>query len=512
MDIIVFVTTLLSRARTQKHAAQIHGYLTTGNQLPNPVLHTQLINLYAHCGFTTEALLTFESIKKHSNIITWTSLITHLSQSHKPLQALQLFSQILASTSLRPNQFTLSAVLPACSETGSIARGQQVHALARKLRLESDVFVASALLDMYAKCADMASSRKVFDEMPLRNLVSWNSLLVGFTQNKRHDMAMETFREMCAECSVCLDEVNVSSVLSACAGSGADGGLSFGRGVHASVVKVGMESVAYVRNSLIDMYNKCGCFQVAVEMFDRMRDRDVVTWNVMMMGLVHSDEAEEACKYFWAMRRDGMVPDEASFSTALHACANLATWCHGAAVHNQIFKAGLERNPCVASSLITMYAKCGCLNDAQRAFDESRDHVNVVSWTAMIAAFQQHGRVHDQSHGQTKEIYEMLAKLQELVRHEGYVADTQYAVNDVGDEECKEQRLLYHSERLALAFGLINLPENAPIRIKKNLRTCGDCHAFMKLISRIVCREIVLRDTKRFHHFFDGSCSCRDYW
>ncbi|XP_039129500.1 LOW QUALITY PROTEIN: putative pentatricopeptide repeat-containing protein At5g52630 [Dioscorea cayenensis subsp. rotundata] len=674
-------TTVLSRAISQTQATQIHAYLTTTNQLQNPLLHTQLINIYARCDLFSQAILVFKSINEHSNIITWTSLITHLSHNHQPLHAIQLLIKLFGSEfSLRPNHFTLSAVFPACAQTGSVAHGEQVHTLARKLGLECDVFVASSLLDMYAKCGDMDSSRKVFDEMPLRNLVSWNSLIVGFTRNKSCDMAMETFKEMHAECSsVCFGEVNVSSVLSACAG----GGLSFGRGVHGSVVKVGMESLVYVNNSLIDMYGKCGCFQYAVEVFDRMRERDVVTWNVLMMGLVHSDRMEEACKYFWAMRRDGIVPDEASFSAALHACANMAAWCYGAAVHNQIIKAGFESNQCVASSLITMYAKCGCLIDAHRVFEESREYVNVVSWTAIIAAFQQHGQgdivirlfdemlergikpdyvtyvcvlsacshnglieqgfkyfdsmsrvhgmapgnehyacmvdmlgragrldeakqfidrmpvkpdvsvwgallgacrncrdlemgrevaqrlfeiepdnpgnyvllanmyalhgrseeakgvrrlmkikgvrketgcswidiknksivftAHDRSHDQTKEIYKMLAKLQELVKQKGYIADTRYAVNDVGDKY-KEQGLWYHSERLALAFGLISLPENAPIRIKKNLRTCGDCHAVMKLVSGIVQREIVLRDTNRFHHFFDGSCSCRDYW
>ncbi|URE44969.1 PPR repeat [Musa troglodytarum] len=676
------LTTLLTnstvtQASNPRHATQIHSHLITTNSLPIPLLHTQLINLYAKCGQLEQAVLTFRTTQHCSNVVTWTSLITHLSHSHRPLEALSLFAQLKRSGP-SPNPHTFSAVLPACAEAGSPATGRQVHALAHKHGVASDVYVASALADMYAKCGDMGDSQRVFDEMTQRNLVSWNALIVGFVRNKMYHGATEAFRELLADQALSPDQVSFSSVLSACANGG---GIDFGRGVHGHAVKLGMASTLdYVRNSLIDMYSKCGCLDEAMKLFDSCSDRDVVTWNVMMMGWIESDRMENACNCFRAMIREGISPDEASFSTVLHALARLASWGQGAAIHTLVVKTGFASNRCVGSSLISMYAKCGSLDDAYRSFEEAEDRTNVVAWTAMITAFQQHGHgddviqlfeqmlregvepdyitfvsvlsacshnglvdqgfkyfysmspkvtpgsehyacmvdmlgragrldeakrfidtmpirpdssvwgallgacrnyrnlelgdevarrlfeiepdnagnyvllsnmyayhgrleeakevrrtmestglrketgcswidvwnetyvftVHDRSHDETEQIYEMLGRLKELVKAKGYAPDTQFAINDV--EEHKEQSMWYHSERLALSFGLISLPVNAPIRIKKNLRTCGDCHTVMKLVSEIFRRKIILRDANRFHQFADGSCSCKDYW
>ncbi|KAK8638585.1 hypothetical protein V6N13_137002 [Hibiscus sabdariffa] len=104
----------------------------------------------------------------------------------------------------------------------------------------------------------------------------------------------------------------------------------------------------------------------------------------------------------------------------------------------------------------------------------------------------------------------MLKIVKELVKNKGYVPQKRFAINNT--EEFKEESLWYHSEKIALAFGLLALPAGAPVRIKKNLRTCGDCHTVMKLVSEILKREIIVRDVNRFHHFRNGLCSCRDYW
>lgn len=582
------------------------------------------------------------------------------------------------STSVCPNQFTFSAILPACADTRIFVHGEQVHSLITKHGFELHLFVASALVDMYAKCSDMKLAERVFDEMPERNLVSWNSLIVGFLQNKLYDKAIDFFKEVLGDTSIIPSQVTFSSGLSACANMG---GVDIGRQVHGVVVKYGLIPLAYVKNSVMDMYCKCGLFEDAFKLFKTIENRDVVTWNVIVMGCVHEGNFEEACNYFWAMRSDGIYPDEASFSTALHAVASIAAMDQGTLVHNQVIKTGFGMNVCVVNSLIKMYAKCGSLVDARRVFTESED-TNVVSWTTMISACQQHGcayqvielfenmlkkgikptwvtfvcvlsacshtglvdegfyyfnsmgkqhnmnpghehyacmvdllsragrlgeaksfvesmpiepdvsvwgallgacrrhgdlemaievaerlfeiepdnpgnyvllcnmytrngrlkeanevrrlmgvkrvrketgcswidvknktyvfTAYDRSHDKTNEIYEMLAKLKKLVKKKGYVAQTQYAVNTV--EEDKEQSLWHHSEKLALAFGLLTLPAGAPIRIKKNLRTCGDCHAVLKFASEIFEREIIVRDTNRFHRFANRLCSCGDYW
>lgn len=577
-----------------------------------------------------------------------------------------------------PNDFTFSAVLSACADTIIVFHGEQLHCLVRKHGFETYVFVCSALVDMYAKCSDMNLAEKVFDEMSDRNLVSWNSMIVGFLQNEFYDRAVEFFRAVHRESLVSPDQVSFSSVLSSCANMGA---LEVGRQVHGVVLKHGLVTLTYVKNSLVDMYCKCACLADAAKLFWIIGERDVVSWNVMVVGCVCNHSFEDACNYFWVMRREGITPDEVSYCSVLNAAASLSALDQGALIHDQIIKSGFVKSTCVASSLITMYAKCGGLIDAYSMFKETEDR-NVVCWTAMLAAYQQHGcanqvielfekmleegmqpnyvtyvsvlsacshtgrveegfayfnsmakvhgispghehyacmvdllgragwlgeakrfvesmpikpnssvwgallgacrnygnvemgrevaetlfllepnnpgnyvllsnmytrngrleeadevrrlmgvngvrkepgcswidvknrtfvfTVHDRSNSRTDEIYEMLRKLRDLVKKKGYVAETQFANISLG--KSNEQDLWYHSEKLALAFGLLTLPVKAPIRIKKNLRTCGDCHTVMKFASEIFEREIIVRDNNRFHRFTNGLCSCKDYW
>ncbi|KAL7114943.1 hypothetical protein ACP275_04G152900 [Erythranthe tilingii] len=674
------LTQLFSRAKNLNHAAQIHAHLITGDYISSPFLFNNLLNLYSKCGHISQSLSLFSSSNSRTdfdgtkNVFTYTSLIAHLSRCNLPSKALTFFNE-MRGRSISPNHFTFSAVLPSC---GGAAVGRQMHSLIRKHGFESDVFVGSALVDMYAKSGEIMCAWRVFDEMPERNLVSWNSVIVGFLRNGCYIEAIDFFRILIGEDLIRPDQVSLSSVLSACANIC---GAAIGRQVHGIVVKNGLEYLAYVKNSLMDMYSKCGVFDDAEKLFRTIEDRDVVTWNVMMMGFVQNGSFEEACNYFWIMRREGVFPDEVSFSTVLHASAGIAALDQGCLVHNQIMKTGFSVNTCVASSLVTMYAKCGSLVDARRAFAENQER-NVISWTAMISAYQQHGcadrvvemfdemlkagikpdyitfvsvlsacghtgrvdegfsyfnlmsesykmnpglehyacmvdllgragrldeakrfvekmpiepdisiwgallgacrkhgdidmgkevaerlfqiepnnpgnyvllrnmyarggrleeanevrrlmefnrvrkepgyswldvrntthvfKAHDRSHFMTNEIYEKLGELEELVKKRGYVAEIQYAVNDVG--EYKERSLWYHSEKLALAYGLLSLPVGATIRIKKNLRTCGDCHTVMKFASEIFEREIILRDINRFHRFAGGQCSCGDYW
>lgn len=680
------INALLNRAtecRSTKHAIQIHTQLIIHGYLSFPFLFNNLLNLYAKCGHLNQALILFSApitrgtstlYFEHKNIVTWTSIITQLSHHSQPFKALGFFSE-MRKTGIFPNHFTFSAVLPACAESLVPFHGQQIHGLICKHGFEFDVFVGSALVDMYAKCGDMSSATIMFDEMPERNLVSWNAMIVGFLQNGIYNDAVRFFVRVIQEVPVSPDQVTFSSALSACANMG--GGEICGKQIHGTIMKHGLVGVPYVRNSLMDMYFKCGFFEDGEKMFKAVENRDVVTWNIMVMGCVQNDNPEDACNYFWRMRSEGVSLDEASLSTALHAAAFLAALDQGRLIHDQIIKAGFEKNTCITSSLITMYAKCGSLADSQRIFGECEDR-NVVSWTAMIAACQQHGRaseviklfedmlqrgikpdyitfvcvlsacshtgrvdegftyfnsmtrnhdmnpgpehyacmvdmlgragrleeaknfvetmpvkpdasvwgallgacrshgnldmgrevaeklfkiepnnpgnyvllsdmytrsgklgeahevrrimgvnrirkepgcswidvknttyvfkVHDRSNFRRDEIYKMLEKLEELVKQKGYVDDEQ------NDMKRDKKNLWYHSERIALAFGLLSLPAGSPIRIKKNLRTCNDCHTVLKFASEIFEREIIVRDINRFHTFTNGLCSCGDYW
>ncbi|CAJ1871168.1 unnamed protein product [Sphenostylis stenocarpa] len=663
-----------AKVKNLKNATQIHSQIVTTNNTSLANINTLLL-VYAKCGSLNHALLLFATTRRAStSVVTWTTLITQLSHFNKPFQALTSFNQ-MRTTGIYPNQFTFSAILPACAHPTLLSQGQQIHALLHKHAFHTDTFVATALLHMYATCGSMFFAEKVFVQMAHRNLVSWNSMIVGFVKNKLYGRAIGFFREVL---SLDPDQVSFSSVLSACAGLVQ---LGFGKQVHGSIVKRGLVGLVYVKNSLVDMYCKCGLFEDATKLFRGAGDRDVVTWNVMIMGCVHSQNFEQTYTFFQDMIREGVEPDEASCSSLLHASASIAALAQGTLIHCHVLKTGHMKNARVSSSLVTMYGKCGSFFDAYGVFRETKD-CNVVCWTAMITVCHQHGcaneaielfeemlkegvvpeyitfvsvlsacshtgkvddgfkyfnsmanvhsiepglehyacmvdllgrvgrleearrfiesmpiepdssvwgallgacgkhgnveigrevaerlldlepdnpgnyvllaniysrhgrleeadevrrlmgingvrketgcswidvknrtfvfNVNDRSHSRTQEIYEMLQKLKELIKKRGYVAETQFATNIV--EGSEEQSLWCHSEKLALAFGLLVLPPGSPVRIKKNLRTCGDCHTVMKFASEIFQREILVRDINRFHRFTKGSCSCRDYW
>ncbi|KAL8155664.1 hypothetical protein AgCh_000895 [Apium graveolens] len=293
----------------------------------------------------------------------------------------------MTSSCVLPNEYTFSAVLPVCGEIGVVCNGEQVHCLILKHGFVLYLFVGSALVDMYGKCGDMRLGKKVFDEMSERNLVSWNSMITGFLRNEMYDDAVGVFKEVVGVKCVVPNQVTFSSVLSAC---GNMGGLDIGRQVHGVVVKYGLVSVAYVKNSIMDMYVKCGFLEDAYKLFRTIEYRDVVAWNVIALGFVQKGKFEVAWNFFWDMRREGVSPDEVSFSSVLHAVASIAALEHGSLVHNQVIKTGFGYNLCTVNSLIKMYAKCGSLADAHRVFVECKGR-NVVTWTTMISAFQQHG-------------------------------------------------------------------------------------------------------------------------
>ncbi|KAJ8771832.1 hypothetical protein K2173_027009 [Erythroxylum novogranatense] len=648
-----------------KHATQLHSQIITNNFIPVPSLFNTLLTLYSKCRHINQALLLFSSSSQRvsNNIVTWTTLITQLSHFNKPLLAFNFFNR-MRRTGIHPNHFTFSAMLPVCSLTMILCHGQQMHSLICKHGYEAELFVGSSLLDMYAKCDDMASAIKVFDNMPQRNLVSWNSMIVGFLHNTLYDSSFLFFKEILRDESIIPDQVSFSSVLSSCANMGA---VRAGKQVHGVAIKHGLIMLPYVRNSLLDLYCKCCLFPEAAALFQTMVSRDVVAWNVMIMGCSHNGYFEEGYKHFLSMKREGVMPDEASYSSVLHGSANFATLNQGSSIHNQVIKSGFLMNAWVSSSLITMYAKCGSFAYASRVFGDIEKH-NAICWTAMISACQQHGRAnqviqlfeemlgeglkpdyvtfvcvisacshtgrveegyiyfnsmkkvydmspqrehyacmvdllgragrleeakifiesmplqpdsttwgallgactnhgnlemgrviakrlfelephnagnyvmlsnirimrdkgirkdigcswidirnstfvftaHDTSHPLKNKIDEMLRKLEDLVKQKGYVPEAEYAVNS-GDGS-KEKDLWYHSEKLALAYALLALPAGQPILIKKNLRTCGDCHTVMKFASDIFNRDIIVRDINRFHHFSGAFCSCGDYW
>jgi pentatricopeptide repeat protein len=285
------------------------------------------------------------------------------------------------------NQFSLSSILRVCAALPASEQGKQVHTQAIKTGFESEIFVASALVDMYPKCGSMEDASKVFDSMPDRDIVSWTAMMVGYAQNGYAAEALRLFCQM-QDAGMKPNRFPIASVLSGCAGLGA---LEQGKQIHTHILKVGFDSDMFVDNALVDMYAKCGSIEEAQQLFDGMSDRDVVTWNAMIAGYAQNEHGEEALKLLHEMQWTNLKPNIFTFGSVLKACASLAALESGQRVHALVIKSVIKPNAVIGCALVDMYARCGSIENAREVFD-TWPKEDVVSWNAMIAAYAQHGR------------------------------------------------------------------------------------------------------------------------
>ncbi|KAM5548632.1 pentatricopeptide repeat-containing protein [Rosa sericea] len=453
----------------------------------------------------------------------------------------------------------LHQILQSSARTGAPMEGKACHAQSICVGLQSDTLTSNMLINMYSKCGLHNCARKVFDEMPERSLVSWNTMIGSLARNGEEQEALSVFVRMQREENQ-FSEFTVSSVLFACAVKCA---VSECKQLHAFAIKVAMVLNVYVGTALLDVYSKAGLIKDASFVFESMPERSDVTWSSMVAGYAQNGLYEEALVLLHRAQMIGLEHNQFTISSAICACAGLAALIEGKQVHALLFKTGFGLNIYIVSSLIDMYSKCGSIGEAYTVFQGMEDR-NTILWNAMISGFSRHAcslevmilfekmqqaannkweevartrkllkeselkkergkswieikdKVHsfmvgERKHPRIAEIYSKLDQLVEKLRMMGYKAEIEHDLHYV-EESRKHELLRHHSEKLALTFGLMCLPSNAPIRIMKNLRICGDCHSFMKIASSCLGREIIVRDTKRFHHFKNGFCSCREFW
>jgi pentatricopeptide repeat protein len=566
--------------------AMISGYAQNGHldeamklfeQMPkrDVVSWNAMVAGYAQHGLVDEAIQLFRKMPE-TNALSWNAVISGYVKHGQDEAALMLFYEML-STDIQPNQFIFSSVLPACANLAALEHGKRIHDQIARREFQSDVFIGSALVDMYAKCKSLEIARDVFDKMPQKDVVTWTAMTAGYAQNGQCEEALALFREM-QLAGVKPDAETFATVLPVCANLAA---LEQGREFHGLVIRSGLQSNVFVGSALVDMYAKCGSIETARSVFDTITQRGVVSWNVMIVGYAMHGCAMEALQMFHQMQQSGTNPDHVTLVGVLSAC------CHAGLVDkgrqfltdmNQYYQITptMEHYSC----MVDLLGRAGQFVEALDFIDKMPISPNATVWKCLLGACRKHINIElgelaaerlfelepentapyvllsniyaaagkwdeiekvrkmmkdrglikkpgcswiqvnkqvcaflvgDRSHPQTEGIYAELERLAGKMKAAGYVPDTGFVLNDV-EEEQKEQILCYHSEKLAVAFGLINTSPGTTIRIIKNLRVCGDCHSAIKFISKILVRVFVVRDSYRFHNFRDGQCSCQDYW
>lgn len=554
---------------------QVHGCIIKCGLDPNVFVQSALLDMYARCRDFNDARLVLATVEVE-NVTAWNSMIVACVREGFEDTAFLYFKKMHA-LNLKIDDFTYPSILKCLTLNFDLKVARSFHCLAIKTGYEDYNIVSNALIGMYGKQGDMDSAFKMFNKMLNKDMVSWTSLVSGYSQNGLHEEAMQLLSNM-RTAGVYLDEYLFSCILGACAELAV---LQFGQQVHAIFVKSGCESSLSVDNSLISMYAKCGCMEEALTVFDSAEMRDLISWTSMIVGYAQNGEGTYSIKLYDEMLASGIEPDSVTFVGLLFACSHAGLVEKGQCYFESMEKDyGIKPGRCHYACIIDLLGRSGKMMEANKILNEMVVEPDASIWKALLAACRLHrniemaeraaknlfelepqnavpyillaniysaagkwqeaartrrsmrskaiikepgcswvemeGKVHkftstDKSHPCTAEIYAKVDEIVILIRKAGYVPDKNFALHDTDDMD-KELGLAYHSEKLAVAFGLVVLPPQLPIRVFKNIRVCGDCHTAMKFISEVYHRRIILRDPNRFHHFQNGLCSCNDYW
>jgi pentatricopeptide repeat protein len=358
-------------------------------------------------------------------------------------------------------------LMKACGEAQSIREAKSVHEHILRSQSPLKVSTYNAIIEMYWKCGSMDDAFTVFDTMPKRNLTSWDAMITWLAKNGLGEDAIDLFTKF-KETGLKPDGQMFIGVFSACSvlGDINEGMLHFESMSKDYSIAPSMSH--YV--SVVDMLGSTGYLDEAFEFIEKMPlEPSVDVWETLM----------NLCRVHGHME----LGDR---------CAELVEQLDPLRLNEQ--------------------SKSGLLPVKPSDLAKQKEKKKLASQNLLEVRSRVHEyRAGDRSHPGTDRLYTELRALRAQMKETGYIPDTRFVLHDI-DQESKEDALLAHSERLAIADGLLNSPARSHIRIIKNLRVCGDCHTALKIISKLVGRELIIRDAKRFHHFKDGFCSCRDYW
>ncbi|KAJ7298365.1 hypothetical protein O6H91_Y001800 [Diphasiastrum complanatum] len=363
---------------------RVHSQLIESDCEEDLFVVNSLINMYVKCRSLENACRVFNSMP-FRDVVSWSAMIMGYVKSGQGEKALKLFEQ-MQQEGVKANFVTHLAVLNACASIGALHYGRNIHVQVVRSGYETDGFMGSCLIDMYCKCGSMIDAHKLFDNMPMRPVVSWNALIAGYVKCGQGEKAIELYQKLQSE-NLKPDRITYVGVVNACADLGA---LEQGRCMHAQVVHSGCELDHVVGSALIDMYGKCDRIEDACCVFNDMLTRDVVSWSAMILGYNACGHGEKALELFQLMHLEQVEPSPVTYLAVLNACANVAALEEGRHVHAEVVRKGYETNFALSNSLIDMYAKCGSIDDACKVFDNMLTR-NVVSWTTMIGGYAMHG-------------------------------------------------------------------------------------------------------------------------
>lgn len=457
------------RVGTQLHAllvkSGIHANLTAGNSL---------LSMYAKAGLIDETMSLFVEMAV-KDTVSYSAVLSGYVQNGKAEEAFAVFKK-MQTCNVEPDVATMVSLIPACSHLAALQHGRCSHCSVIIRGLASETSICNALIDMYAKCGRIDLSRQVFDKMAARDIVSWNTMIAGYGVHGLGKEATSLFLGMKNQ-GFAPDDVTFICLISACSHSGlvTEGKHWFNMMTQKYGILPRMEH--YI--GMVDLLARGGFLDEAYQFIQSMPLKaDVRVWGALL----------GACR--------------------IHKNIDL-----GKQVSRMIQKLGPEGTGNFVL-LSNIFSAAGRFDEAAEV--RVMQKVKGFKKSPGCSWIEINGSLHafvggDQSHPRSPDIYQELDNILIDIKKLGYQADTSFVLQDLEEEE-KEKALLYHSEKLAIAFGILSLGEGKTIFVTKNLRVCGDCHTAIKYMTLVRNRCIIVRDANRFHHFKNGQCSCGDFW
>ncbi|KAI3703545.1 hypothetical protein L1987_73698 [Smallanthus sonchifolius] len=459
-----------------KQGMQFHGHVIKYGFEDDVFVQNSLINMYGKCGKLTQSCSVFEKMDDFDkSLATWSAIIAAHASEQMWSECLSLFQELTSQSCWRAEESVLISVLSSCTNLDALDLGRSTHGFLIRNLSGLNVIVGTSLLDMYLKCGSLVKGLTIFERMNVKNQWSYSVMISGLAFHGYGTEALRVFSEM-LEKGFEPDEVVYVGVLTACSQTGlVEKGLDFFK---IMTVDHKIKPTIQHYGCLVDLMGKAGKVKEAFDFIENMpmEANDALWYSLLDACRVHQDLelGEKVAERL--LHLNSQTPNPYVILSNMYAKAR--QWENVALTRREMGQK-LMKTP--GFSLIQVKRKV------------YKFVSNDIKWA------------------HCKGLSDMIYQMEWQLKFEGYSPDTSEVLLDV-DEDEKRERLSRHSQKLAIAFGLINTSEGSSIRIVRNMRMCKDCHNYTKYISSIFERRIIVRDRNRFHHFEDGNCSCKDYW
>ncbi|XP_031495425.1 pentatricopeptide repeat-containing protein At5g06540-like [Nymphaea colorata] len=436
---------------------------------------TVMITGYSKVGEVHAARLIFDEANG-KDVVLWGAMISCYVHNSCFKEALQLFRSMQESGT-EPDEAVLVSVLVACAHLGALDLGRWIHGYVGRKGMKLSIRLGTALLDMYGKCGSLDASQRVFEDMPQRDVVCWNSMIMALAVHGDADGALKLFARM-EEYVLRPDDITFVAVLTACSHGGL---VDEGRRQFERMSRIyGIQHKTEHYTCMVDVLSRAGFVDEARKLLQSIpvcNTGEALAWRALLSASWHYRNVESA--EFAAERLLQLEPHSGVYSLLSNIYAATGKFDESQKIKKLMKERGVQKTPGCSSIVLDGFV-----------------HEFVAG---------------EKAHPEIEEIYTKWEDIKKELMVFGYKADVSSVTFDLEEEE-KEYSVHHHSEKLAIAYAFMKLEPDIPIRVMKNLRVCRDCHNVIKLITRVFNRQIIVRDRSRFHHFSGGSCSCHDYW